>query len=56
VNFRRGIGTTLAKQVAAVIGFCCDEFRCGADLAQQIVAAKIFHEVLPMGRDAERNA
>ena len=33
VNFRRGIGTTLAEQVAAVIGFGCDEFRCGADLA-----------------------
>ena len=55
VNFRRGIGTTLAEQVAAVIGFGCDEFRCGADLAQQIVAAEILHKILPVRRDAERN-
>ena len=33
VDFRRGIGTTLAEQVAAVIGFGCDELCCGTDLA-----------------------
>src|SRR4051794_40283989 len=56
VNFSRGIGATLAEQIAAVIGFCCDEFRCGANLAEQSVAAEILHKVLPVGGDAEWNA
>ena len=34
VNFRNGVGTTLAKQVATIIGLGRDEFRFCADFAQ----------------------
>ena len=56
MNFRRRIRTTPTKQVAAVIRLGCHEFRRLTDLAEQVVAAEIFHEILPVRRDAERNA
>ena len=53
VNFRSGIRTALAKKPAAVIGFSRNELRCGANLAKEIVATEIFHEILPVRGDAE---
>ena len=47
---------TLAKQIAAVIGFGGDKLCRGADLAEKIVAAEIFHKILSVRRDAEWNA
>ena len=56
VNFRGGIRTALAKKLTAVIGLSRDEFRRGADFSKEIIAAEVFHEILPMRGDAEWNA
>ncbi len=56
VNFRSGVGTTLAKQVATIIGLGRDKLRCRADFPEQIIIAEIFHEILSVRGDAERNS
>ena len=55
MNFRGGIRTALANQLAAVIGFSRDELRGGADFTKEIVTAEVLHEILPVRRDAEWN-
>jgi hypothetical protein len=55
VNFLHGIGTTLAEQIPAVIGFSGNKLRSVADFAKEIIAGKVLHEVLSVRRDAERN-
>ena len=47
------IGTAPAKKLTTVIGLSRDELRGRADLSKQIIAAEIFHEVLPVRSDAE---
>ena len=56
MNLCRGSRTTLAKQVAAVIGFGGNKFRRGANLAEKIVAAEVLHKILPVRGHAEWNA
>src|SRR5256885_13078548 len=56
VNFCRRRGTTPAKQIAAVISFGGDKCCRSANVAEKIVAAEIFHEILAVRRDAEWNA
>jgi len=56
VDFRSGIRTPLAKQLATVIGLGRDKLRSRADFAQEIVVAQIGHEILPVRRDAEGDA
>ena len=56
VNFRGGIRTPLAKQLATVIGFGRNKLRVGADFAQEIIIAKVLHEILSVCRNAERNS
>jgi hypothetical protein len=51
-----GIGTALAEQIAAVIRFDCNELRGGADFPQQVIIAKILHEILAVRGDAEWNS
>ena len=55
VNFCCRIGTARAKKLTTVIGLSRDELRGRADLAKKIVAAEVFHEVLPVRGDAEWN-
>src|SRR5207247_8711872 len=55
MNFRCRIGTTLTEEIATVIGFGRDKFRRTTDLAKQIVAAEVFHKILAVRCDAERN-
>src|SRR5437667_107953 len=55
MNFRGGIRTALANQLAAVIGFSRDELRGGADFTKEIVTAEVLHEILPVRRHAEWN-
>src|SRR5207247_9328210 len=56
MNVPGRILTALAKKTPTVIGLSRDELRGSADLAKEIVAAEVFHKILPMRRDAERNA
>src|SRR5439155_19872417 len=56
MNFRGRIRPALAKKPPTVIGLSRDELRGSADLAKEFVAAAVFRKILPMRRDAERNA
>src|SRR5260370_22782697 len=56
VNFRGGIRATLAKKIATIIGLGRDKLRSRTDLAQEIVITEIFHEILSVRGDTERNS
>ena len=55
MDFRGGIRATLTKEIATIIGLGRDKLRSRADLAQEIVITQIFHEILSVRGDAERN-